>query len=310
MNKKSKLAFLILLVLGLVALAVWYFHGRSIAVLDPQGPIALQERNLIGFAVLLSLLVVIPVFTLTALFAWRYREGNTKATYSPELDHSRVAETIWWLIPSALILILSVVAWNSSYQLDPYKPLASANPPLTIQVVALNWKWLFIYPQQHIATVNFVQFPAQTPLNFEITADAPMNSFWIPQLGGQIYAMPGMSTQLHLMANQNGSFRGSSANISGEGFSGMNFTAKASSRSDFDQWVRSVQQSPNSLSPTTYRQLVKPSQNNPVASYTADDVSLYTTIINAYMLPTGEVSAVGSGSQGSAMSGMSGMNMP
>jgi cytochrome o ubiquinol oxidase subunit II len=298
MNKKSTSAFLVLFFLGVVALAAWYLHGTNIAVLNPEGPVALQERNLIMFAALLSLLVVVPVFTLTAVFAWRYREGNTKATYSPELDHSRVAETIWWLIPSALILILSVVAWNSSHQLDPFKPLASTTPPLTVQVVALNWKWLFIYPQQHIATVNFVQFPAQTPVNFEVTADAPMNSFWIPQLGGQIYAMPGMSTQLHLMASQNGSFRGSSANISGQGFSGMNFTAKSSSQADFDQWVQSAQQSPTNLSQDMYTALAKPSENNAAAYYTVDNSGLYDTIINKYMPPTDQ------------MSGMAGMSMP
>jgi cytochrome o ubiquinol oxidase subunit 2 len=292
MNRKYKFAFFILLILGVVLVAVRYLHGSNVAVLNPKGPIALQERNLIVFAALLSLIVVIPVFTLTAVFAWRYREGNTKAKYSPDLDHNRVAETIWWLIPSALILILSIVAWNSSHQLDPYKPLASTTPALTIQVVSLDWKWLFIYPEQHIATVNFFEIPKQTPVNFEITSDAPMNSFWIPQLGGQIYAMPGMSTQLHLMASVDGSFNGSSANISGAGFSGMTFVAKASSQADFDRWVRSAQRSPQTLNQGTYNSLAQPSENNPIASYTADDSGLYDTIINKYMLPAGQMSGM------------------
>ena len=289
MNKKFTFAGLILLFGGGVLLAAWYLHGTTIAVLDPKGPVALQERNLIMLAGILSLIVVIPVFALTFGFAWRYREGNTKAKYSPELDHSRVAETIWWLIPSALILTLSIVAWNSSHQLDPFKPLASSTPPITIQVVALDWKWLFIYPQQHIATVNFFQFPKQTPVNFEVTSDAPMNSFWIPQLGGQIYAMPGMSTQLHLMASENGSFNGSSANISGSGFAGMTFTATSSSQVDFNRWVDSVRRSPSSLTAAAYSKLAQPSTSNAVAYYAADDAGLYDSVINKYMLPDSQM---------------------
>jgi cytochrome o ubiquinol oxidase subunit 2 len=298
MKTASKLSLIGLLVLGVVTLAAWYLHGTNIAVLNPKGPVAAQERNLIIFASLLSLLVVIPVFTLTAVIAWRYRESNSKARYSPELDHSRIAETLWWLIPSALILTLSVVAWDSSHTLDPYRPLTSTKPPITIQVVALDWKWLFIYPQLHIATVNYVQFPQQTPINFELTADAPMNSFWIPQLGGQIYAMPGMSTQLHLMADGAGSYRGLSANISGQGFAGMTFTAKSSSQADFDRWVGSVRQAPTSLNLASYNRLAAPSQNLPPTNYSPASGGLYDTIVDKYMLPTNQLtgarSAMGS----------------
>jgi cytochrome o ubiquinol oxidase subunit 2 len=285
MTKKSKLAAGALPILAVVLTAIWYFRHHTVAVLDPKGPVGLQERHLIIITLLLSAIVVIPVFGLLAVFAWRYREGNTKARYSPNLDHNPIAEAIWWLVPSVLILVLGVIIWNSSHQLDPYRPLNSSVKPLTIQVVALDWKWLFIYPQQHIATVNFVQFPRQTPVNFEITADAPMNSFWIPQLGGQIYAMPGMSTQLHLLASIDGDFHGSSANISGEGFAGMAFTARASSAGDFKQWVASVKQSPDSLSQTAYDRLVAPSQNNPVTYYALDEASLYDNVILKYMGP-------------------------
>jgi len=312
MNKKFKITCLALVLIGVVGLAAWYLHGTTIAVLDPKGPIAQKERNLMVFALLLSLIVVIPVFTLTAVFAWKYRETNTEAKYSPELDHNRIAETIWWLIPSALILILSVVAWNSSHQLDPYKPLNSTTPALTIQVVALDWKWLFIYPVQHIASVNFFQFPTGTPVNFEITADAPMNSFWIPQLGGQIYAMPGMSTQLHLMASVNGNFHGSSANISGEGFSGMTFIAKSSSQAAFEQWVNSVQHSGRSLNQSTYTALAEPSQNNQVAYYTSNEAGLYTAIIDKYMTPTDQAASSGTTMQmtsSAPMTGLPGMDM-
>jgi len=292
MTKPIKLILIILVVLGMVALAVSYLSGTNIAVLNPKGVVADQERNLIIFAALLSLIVVIPVFTITAVVAWRYREGNTKARYSPELDHSRVAETVWWLIPSALILTLSVVAWQTSHTLDPAQPLSSNVAPMTVQVVALDWKWLFIYPQQHIATVNYVQFPQATPVNFEITADAPMNSFWIPQLGSQIYAMPGMSTQLHLMANGEGSYRGASANISGRGFAGMSFTAKSTSQADFDQWVQSVRHQSGDLNQGTYTSLAKPSQNVPTSSYASVSGDLFDTVINKYMVPADQTAAV------------------
>ena len=162
-----------------------------------------------------------------------------KAKHAPDWEHNYIAEYCWWGVPIVIIVILAVTTWKSSHDLNPFKPIESEKKPLAIQVVALHWKWLFIYPEQGIATVNFVQFPEKTPINFEITSDAPMNSFWIPQLGGQIYAMPAMRSKLHLIANEIGSFRGVSANISGKGFAGMTFTAKSSSEEDFDAWVQS-----------------------------------------------------------------------
>jgi cytochrome o ubiquinol oxidase subunit 2 len=285
--KKLRIAGILLLILVLLGVLVAYLHGQNIAILNPQGPIATKERNLMFFALLLSLVVVIPVFAMTFAIAWKYRESNTKAKYRPDWDHNRVVETIWWGIPSLLILILSVVAWNASHDLDPFKPLASNNPTMTIQVVAMDWKWLFIYPAQDIATVNYVQFPAATPVDFQITSDAPMNSFWIPQLGGQIYAMPGMTTQLYLMANHPGNYRGSSANISGRGFAGMDFVAKSSSESDFNNWVTQVQSSPNSLTTYEYSQLSQPSVNNPVAYFSTPSIGLYNGILMKYMAPSG-----------------------
>lgn len=286
MHKKYKIALVVgLLGIGAVLAAIW-LRGMTIPVLEPKGIIAHKERNLMFAALLLSLIVVVPVFTLAIVFSWKYREGNKKATYSPELDHSRLLETVWWLVPLTLILVLSVMAWDSSHDLDPYKPISSATRPLPIQVVALDWKWLFIYPEQHIATVNYVQFPAHTPLNFEITAEAPMNSLWIPQLGGQVYAMSGMTTRLHLMANSPGSFRGSSANISGRGFAGMKFMAHATSAADFDHWVQSAQKSPHHLSLDEYARLARPSQDNPPTTYSSEQEGLYDTIVMKYMVPT------------------------
>jgi cytochrome o ubiquinol oxidase subunit 2 len=284
--KKYRLALsLALFAMAIITSAVWYLHGRDIAVLHPEGAIGIKERNLMVFTVMLGFLVVIPVFIMAIAITWRYREGNTKAKYSPEWDKHRLAEFSWWAIPIAIITVLSVVTWQSTFALDPYKALVYSNKPLTIQVVALDWKWLFIYPQQKIASVNFAVIPENTPVHFDITADAPMNSFWIPKLGGQIYAMPGMSTQLNLIANNQGVYNGSSANISGEGFAGMNFTVKASSQTDFNEWVQQAKSSSQHLNYDTYRLLIQPSKNNPPAVYSNSRSDLYNLIIEKYTMP-------------------------
>ncbi|HVQ44824.1 MAG TPA: ubiquinol oxidase subunit II [Candidatus Saccharimonadia bacterium] len=261
------------------------FLSHIPAVLNPKGTIAADERQLIVTATMLMLLIVVPVLVLTFVIAWRYRAGNTKATYAPDWDRSRKLETIWWLIPSALIVGLSVITWQSSHALDPSKPLASSVQPLKIQVVALQWKWLFIYPKQNIASVNFVELPVGTPVEFEITSDAPMNSFWIPQLGGQIYAMSGMSTHLHLRADAAGDYTGSSANLSGRGFAGMHFVARAEAPADFDNWVRSVKHSAPPLTFTSYEALARPSENQAPSPYSATPAGLYDEVVMQYMMP-------------------------
>lgn len=290
-----------LVLVGLVWFLIAYVNSHSMGVFNPQGVIAVAERNLIVTALSLMLIVVIPVFILLGTFVWRYRAGNTKAKYTPDW-HSNVAlEIIWWSIPSAIIITLAIITWNSTHALDPFKPLDSNVKPVTIEVVALDWKWLFIYPEQGIATVNFIEIPKNTPINFKITADAPMNSFWIPELGGQIYAMPGMSSQLHLMAGGEGSYAGSSANFSGNGFSGMKFTVKATSPEEFDQWVKTVRLSPASLTLSEYNELARQSENNPVAYYASVDSGLYGTIIKKFMAPV----ATSTPEMMSAMEGMS-----
>lgn len=285
MNKRSTFVFFSLLCLVSLLVIGAVAHGHSIAVLNPKGIVAAKERTLMLTATGLMLLVVIPVFILTFFIAWNYRASNTKATYTPEWDHHLGLEFIWWAVPSLIIVVLAVITWNAAHSLDPSKALASSNPPMTIEVVALDWKWLFIYPQQGIATVNYLEFPKNTPVKFEITSDAPMNSFWIPQLGGQIYAMPGMSTQLNLMATENGTYQGSSANISGRGFAGMKFKAQAISQSDFQLWVKTVQNTPEILDQSAYDQLTQPSENNPVANYSWEDPQLYDKIMTKYMSP-------------------------
>jgi len=283
MSKKYKIAYLFTAVAGLIALTVWYLSKHTVAVLQPRGAIGEREYQLMIMLLFLSLIVVVPVFIMLFAFSWRYREGNKKAKYSPEFDHSRILETIWWLVPASLILVLSVIIWRTSYELDPYKPIASATKPLTIQVVAMEWKWLFIYPEQGIASVNYLEIPEKTPITFHITADAPMNSFWIPQLGGQMYAMPGMITRLNLVADQTGTYIGSSANISGRGFSDMNFKAAAKSETDFQKWAINTKINSLPLDSKSYAALAKPAIQKKPSTYNLAQDGLYYGVVMKYM---------------------------
>jgi cytochrome o ubiquinol oxidase subunit II len=285
MSKYKKLALLAVSLVSVILIITLLTRGSSIDVLMPRGKIAQEQFDLIMLTCLLSLIVVVPVFVMLFYIARKYRAGNKNAKYSPHMHGSNWAELVWWGIPLLLIIVLSVIIWTTSHRLDPYRPIDSSVKPVTVQVVALNWKWLFIYPEQKIATVNLVQFPEDTPVNFEITADAPMNSFWVPQLGGQVYAMAGMKTKLHLIADKPGEYKGVSANLSGEGFAGMKFTAKSTSRSDFDDWVQWVKQASKPLDMDAYRVLAKPSSNNPAAYYTTPKPGLFDTIMMKYMMP-------------------------
>lgn len=283
MGKKLRFLILIGAVLTGAVLLCIYVLQHPVAVLSPSGSIASQQKNLILFTLALSMIVVIPVFALTFFIAWRYRASNSKSRYTPDWDHNRILESIWWGLPLAIISILAIVTWQTSHSLDPFKPLSSSNKAITVQVVALQWKWLFIYPDYGVASLNEVTFPEDTPVNFVITADAPMNSFWIPKLGGQIYAMSGMSTQLHLMANDTGHYRGVSANLSGKGFAGMNFTARAVSSSEFKSWVTAGLGSEKELDHTVYDKLAEPSENDPVIVYHLKTPDLYNKILDKYM---------------------------
>jgi cytochrome o ubiquinol oxidase subunit 2 len=279
-NTKKKIAFISIVIAAVIALLVIYLSKHNIAVLNPAGQVSRKERNLFLFALGLSAVVVIPVFALTIMIAIRYREGNVKAKYTPDWDHSNLFESIWWGIPIVIISVLSVVTWNSSHALDPYKPIASKTPAINVDVVALDWKWLFIYPQQNIASVNRLDIPLNTPVNLNLTSATVMNSFWVPNLSGQIYAMPGMNTQLHLIADKQGKYYGSSANISGAGFSGMNFYTHADTTSDFNSWVKTVRSSPESLNlNNSYMDLARPSQNTPISYYSSVRSNLYDSII-------------------------------
>lgn len=285
----------------------------SAGVFDPQGPIALQERNIIIFAVILMLLMAIPMLIALYTFAWKYRAKNKQATYEPEHVGGFLRQAIWWVLPAIIIVILASVDWKTTHALDPSKAITSPNAALTVEVVALQWKWLFIYPEQGIATVNYLEFPAGTPVHFELTADGPMSSFWIPQLGSQIYAMSAMQTQLNLMASATGTFDGRDTEINGAGYAGMTFTAQSVSQADFNAWVASVQQSSYPLTMDSYNSLAVPSSYNPPSFYSSVDPSLYDTILMKYMAPMSTSTAPSMPMNGTStmddMTGMPGMNM-
>lgn len=262
-----------------------YISSHNLAVLNPMGEIAYKERQLLFITVLLSAVVVIPVFVLTIFIAWKYREGNGRAKYAPHWDHDAKLEFAWWAVPIVIISVLAAITWQYTHSLDPYKPLNSTQTPVKIQVVALQWRWLFIYPEKQIATVNYMPIPIDRPINMEITADAPMNSIWIPQLSGQIYAMSGMSTKLHINAHTPGTYRGVSANISGEGFAGMTFKVKATSTTQYDNWITQAKKSDQNLNFAEYQQLAKPSMNRQVIIYGNVDEHLYHKIMMKYTAP-------------------------
>lgn len=285
MKRRTIIGIFVVYVLVMLGVYAALIQGRTVSLFDTQGTIADQEKGLIIFTIMLGLGVVIPVILMTFVIAWRYREGNHKATYRPDWSGNLLAESIWWAIPTIIIGILAVVIFQSSHALDPFKPLNSSITPVRVQVVALDWRWLFIYPDQKIASINYLKFPVNTPVNFTITSDAPMNSFWIPQLSGQIYAMSGMSSQLHLSARTVGDYRGMSANISGLGFSGMHFTASAVSQSDFTTWMQSLHKA-TPLTRTKYDQLAQKSCDSSRYSYRLADANLYNEIIDKYMDPS------------------------
>ncbi|WP_373082129.1 ubiquinol oxidase subunit II [Zhongshania sp.] len=268
--------------------------GCDTVVMSPSGDIAAQQAELIVWATILMLIVVIPVIVLTLLFAWRYRASNKQATYSPDWDHSTNLELVIWAAPLAIIIALGALTWVSTHQLDPYReldrikegqPVPEGVEPLIVEVVAMDWKWLFFYPEQGIAAVNQLAAPVDRPIKFKITATTMMNSFYIPALAGQIYAMGGMETQLHAVINEAGSYDGFSANYSGAGFNGMRFKFLGMTEGDFDQWVSKVKHEGEILSRSVYTELAEPSEYNPVQYYREVAPALYDAILNRCVEP-------------------------
>src|SRR5450830_1332557 len=253
---------------GLLLLPMLLLSACNSVVMNPSGDVAKQQADLIVVSTVLMLLIIVPVIALIIVFAWRYRKNNVNATYKPEWDHSTRLELVIWGAPLLIIIALGLITWISTHLLDPYRPLRrlDANRPiaantkvLEVEVVALDWKWLFIYPELGIATVNELAAPVDVPIEFKITASSVMNSFYIPALAGQVYAMPGMQTQLHAVINKPGEFEGFSANYSGAGFSDMRFKFHGLSHEAFDAWVKQVKDGGGALQRPDYVTLEKPS---------------------------------------------------
>jgi cytochrome o ubiquinol oxidase subunit 2 len=248
-------------------------------ILDPQGPIGAAQLLLLINSTEIMLVVVVPVILATLGFAWWYRSSNARASRSPDQSYEGRIEFVTWSIPALIVILLGGVIWISSHQLDPRAPIPAAANPLRVDVVALDWKWLFIYPDQGVAAVNQLVVPVGTPVNFRLTSATVMNSFFVPQLGSQIYTMGGMTTHLNLMADNPGEFPGFSANFSGDGFAEMRFVVKAVPAGDFDRWVAQARGTGSALDDAAYTALAKPSQAVPPRTYRSVEPKLFERII-------------------------------
>jgi cytochrome o ubiquinol oxidase subunit II len=279
--------------------------GCNLVVLDPSGSVAARQSALLIESTGLMLLIIVPVIALTLFFAWRYRESNTAATYEPDWDHSTQLELVIWGAPLLIIICLGAMTWMGTHLLDPFRPIGNtaaqqtniepnahaavaqpeAHAHLEVDVVALDWKWLFIYPQYGIATVNQLAAPVDRTIDFHITSSSVMNSFSIPALAGQIYAMPGMETALYAVMNKTGTYDGFSANYSGAGFSGMHFPFVSLASDDFDKWVANAKANGGSLNRSDYLKLEQPSENEPARSYASVESDLFNAIVNECVEP-------------------------
>lgn len=279
----------------LTMVSTFALSGCNWVVMNPFGDIAKQQAFLINISTLLMLIVIVPVIILTIWYAWKYRASNHKAEYDPDWHHSATLETIIWTAPLAIILVLSGITYVATHRLDPYMPITriSADKPLpenvdtlVVEVVALDWKWLFLYPEQGVATVNELAAPVDRPIQFKITSASVMNSLYIPALAGQIYAMAGMETKLHAVINEKGIFDGFSGNYSGHGFSGMRFKFHAMDEQGFDDWINKVRSSTEGqLATESYLELEKQTTNHPVVYYGDVNKRLYHDILNMCVKP-------------------------
>lgn len=252
-------------------------------VLDPRGPVGEAQRIILLDATAIMLAVVVPVILLTLGFAWWFRAGNRRARYLPEWEYSGRIEMITWSIPALVILFLGGIAWIGSHELDPPRAIDSPVAPLEVEVISLDWRWLFVYPRQGIASVNRLNIPVGTPIHFRITSASVMNSFFVPQLGSQIYSMPGMTTQLNLQADQAGTYQGLSAQYSGEGFSDMRFEVIAMPVDEFEKWAAATSEGGGKLDAATYAALVQPARAAGVATYADVEPGLFNTASSDHM---------------------------
>ena len=267
--------------LAVVLIGVATLGGCTDGVFDPKGPVALAERQILLNALGIMLAIVIPVIIATLGFAFWFRASNERARYRPNFAYSGRLEMLVWSIPAMTVLLVGGVAWVGAHDLDPGKPISSTVKPVNVQIVSLDWKWLFIYPEQGIASVNKLVVPVGTPISFELTSSSVMNSFFVPQLGSQIYTMSGMATRLHLQADHLGTYAGLSAMFSGDGFPDMRFTVDAVTDDGFAQWVRQARETGSVLDKQAYADLVKPSKAVVPFTYRVVAPDLFSSIVNA-----------------------------
>jgi cytochrome o ubiquinol oxidase subunit II len=275
-------AVLAVLIIGAATLG-----GCSEGVLDPKGPVAAAERLILFNSLGIMLAIVIPTILTTLGVAWWFRSSNTRARHLPNFDYSGRLEILVWSVPAMTVLLVGGVAWVGSHDLDPSKPIASPAKSLRVQVVSLDWKWLFIYPDQGIATVNQLTIPVGTPVSFELTSTGVMNSFFVPQLGGQIYTMAGMMTRLHVEADHPGTYPGLSAQFSGDGFADMRFNVEALPAESFAQWVDATRNAGPVLDAPAYTDLAKPSHAVAPFTYRSVAPNLFKRLLTAGMDPRG-----------------------
>ena len=273
-------------VTAIIALLVLSGCGWTQApTLDVQGPIARTERNLLFAATGLMLIVIIPVFVMAFWFTWRYRVSHPKAPYTPDWNYSLRIDLIVWLVPTLIVVAISYLVWTYTHKLDPYKQLAAARAPLHVEVIAEDWKWLFLYPSQNIAIVNQLVFPSDRPLSLKITSDTVMNSFYIPGLGGQIFAMAGMRTKLNLRAWRPVTLVGRNTQYSGHGFPDQYFAVRATTEANFRVWVAQVKHSRNTLDAAAYAALTKPTGGSSITWYSSYEPGLFARVIAQYSAP-------------------------
>jgi cytochrome o ubiquinol oxidase subunit 2 len=265
-------------ILAIPAAACLLASCRQAGVLDPQGPVGSAERLILFNSTAIMLVVVLPVIVLTLAFAWWYRASNARAAYRPEWSYSGHIELVVWSIPTMVVILLAAVAWIGSHDLDPVRKLQGDVRPIRIEVVSLDWKWLFIYPEQRIAAVNQLVIPTGTPVEFSLTSATVMNSFFVPQLGSQIYTMPGMTTRLNLLAERSGDYPGLSSNFSGEGFSDMRFLVRALPASEFEIWLAHTRAEAPALNAEAYVQLLRTDGNTTSQTYSGIDPNLFERI--------------------------------
>jgi cytochrome o ubiquinol oxidase subunit 2 len=259
--------------------------GCSGGVLDPKGPVGASNKLILINALEIMLVIVVPTITAALLFAWRYRASNTRARYRPDFAYSGALELIVWSIPILVILFLSGVIWIGSHELDPANPLPSKEKPLEVQVVSLDWKWLFIYPDQQVASLNTLTVPTGVPVHFKLTSGSVMNSFFVPQLGSMIAAMNGMATQLHLKADHPGDYHALSTQFSGDGFPTMQFTLHAVPQDAFDKWISTAKQNGPNLDRASYAELAKQSKSVPPSTYRSGEPGLFEAIVTQEVPP-------------------------